>query len=298
MTASLPCITFLLLWHTEAVELTVRTYIPGESPIHHADARMKFTLLLVFSVAVFFVETWAGLGVMALVVAIAIAVSGLPWGRMAALSLPLLFILLVIWLCNAFALDVTTIQNASSLAGVSAGFAAGWQPVALVGTFGFVPEGCMRGLFYAVRILLILFASFVVTFTTTAEALTAGFASMLAPLRTVRVPVDDIALMLSLALRFIPLTAEELDRIQKAQLARAADFNGGGAWCRILSWQTVFVPLVVALFRRANNLGEAMDARCYGAQKRTSLNQQHLTPAQVVVLVGGMVLCVALAVVA
>lgn len=273
----------------------MHTYIPGQSPIHHADARVKFTLLLAFSIAVFFIETWAGLGIMALAVAAAIAVSGLPWGRMAALSLPLLFILFIIWVCNAFALDVTTIQNASGLAGVSAGFATGWQPVALAGTFGFVPEGCMCGLFYAVRILLILFASFVVTFTTTAEALTAGFASMLAPLRTVRVPVDDIALMLSLALRFIPLTAEELDRIQKAQLARAADFNGGGAWRRILSWQTVFVPLVVALFRRANNLGEAMDARCYGANKRTNLNQQSLTPPQTLFLITTLVILIALA---
>lgn len=273
----------------------MHTYIPGQSPIHHADARVKFTLLLAFSIAVFFIETWAGLGIMALAVAAAIAVSGLPWGRMAALSLPLLFILFIIWVCNAFALDVTTIQNASGLAGVSAGFATGWQPVALAGTFGFVPEGCMRGLFYAVRILLILFASFVVTFTTTVEALTAGFASMLAPLRTVRVPVDDIALMLSLALRFIPLTAEELDRIQKAQLARAADFNGGGAWRRILSWQTVFVPLVVALFRRANNLGEAMDARCYGANKRTNLNQQSLTPPQTLFLITTLVILIALA---
>lgn len=155
----------------------------------------------------------------------------------------------------------------------------------------------MYGLFYAVRILLILFASFVVTFTTTATQLTNAFASLLAPLRVVRVPVDDIAMMLSIALRFIPLTADELTRVRNAQLLRGASFENGSLWQRISAWQTVFVPLIVGLFRRADALAEAMEARCYGAGRRSCLHEARFAPSQALVLVCGVAVCMVIALV-
>ena len=180
---------------------SLRIYIQGDTPIHRADARVKLVLLLLLSVGVFFVDTWRGLGVYSLVVAAVVVAGRMPLARLGALSLPLVMLLAFIWVCNAFTFDVGSLAE-SGLGGVSAGFAEGWQPVALAGTFGFVPQGCMFALFYAVRILLILWASFAVSFTTSVEALTGAFASLMRPLRAIRVPVDDVATMLSLAVRF------------------------------------------------------------------------------------------------
>ena len=251
---------------------TFSIYLPGATPVHCADARAKLVLLLLLSVGVFFVGTWRGLGVYAVAVAAAVATARIPLGRMGALSLPLIVLLAFIWACNAFALDVGNVAQ-SGFGGVSAGFAEGLQPFALVGSFGFVPQGCMFALFYAVRILLILWASFVVSFTTTAEELTAAFSSLLRPLRSVRVPVDDAATMLSLAVRFIPLTAEELALVRKA----------------------VFIPLVVRLFRRADALSASMEARCYGCGRRSSLQKPRMGVRQTVVFLASSVVLVAVA---
>lgn len=264
---------------------TLRIYISGNTPIHRADARAKLVLLLLFSVGVFFVDTWRGLGLYAAAVFAVVALGRIPLGRLGALSLPLLVLLAFIWVCNAFAFDVNAVAE-SGLGGVSAGFAQGWAPVALVGSFGFVPQGCMFALFYAVRILLILYASFVVTFTTSAEALTGAFSSLLRPLRAVHVPVDDAATMLSLAVRFIPLTAEELVLVRNAQAARGARFGTGRLWSRIFAYRTVLIPLVVRLFRRGDALGTSMEARCYGCARRTCLNEPRGGARQTVVFLG------------
>ena len=131
---------------------SLRIYIQGDTPIHRADARVKLVLLLLLSVGVFFVDTWRGLGVYSLAVAAVVVAGRMPLARLGALSLPLVMLLAFIWVCNAFTFDVGSLAE-SGLGGVSAGFAEGWQPVALAGTFGFVPQGCMFALFYAVRIL-------------------------------------------------------------------------------------------------------------------------------------------------
>lgn len=269
-------------WHTDTMAASLRIYIQGDTPIHRADARMKLVLLLLFSVGVFFVDTWRGLGVYSLVVAAAVAAGRIPLARMGALSIPLAVLLAFIWVCNAFAFDVGSLAE-SGLGGVSAGFAEGWQPVALAGTFGFVPQGCMFALFYAVRIFLILWASFAVSFTTSAEALTGAFVSLMRPLRAIRVPVDDAATMLSLAVRFIPLTAEELALVRNAQTARGAKLESGSVWRRLFAYRTVFIPLVVRLFRRADTLSISMVARCYDSARRTSLEESHVGLRQAVV---------------
>ena len=267
---------------------SLRIYIQGDTPIHRVDARVKLVLLLLLSVGVFFVDTWRGLGVYSLAVA-AVVVAGL-----GALSLPLVVLLAFIWVCNAFTFDVGSLAE-SGIGGVSAGFAEGWQPVALAGTFGFVPQGCMFALFYAVRILLILWASFAVSFTTSVEALTGAFASLMRPLRAIRVPVDDVATMLSLAVRFIPLTAEELALVRSAQTARGARLESGSIWQRLFAYRTVFIPLVVRLFRRADTLSVSMVARCYGCAQRTSREEPHVCLRQAVVFLACSALLVVVA---
>ena len=266
---------------------SLRIYIQGDTPIHRADARVKLVLLLLFSVGVFFVGTWRGLGVYSLAVAAVVVAGRMPLARLGALSLPLVVLL-------AFTFDVGSLAE-SGIGGVSAGFAEGWQPVALAGTFGFVPQGCMFALFYAVRILLILWASFAVSFTTSVEALTGAFASLMRPLRAIRVPVDDAATMLSLAVRFIPLTAEELALVRSAQTARGARLESGSIWQRLFAYRTVFIPLVVRLFRRADTLSVSMVARCYGCTQRTSLEEPHVCLRQAVVFLACSALLVVVA---
>ena len=255
---------------------SLRIYIQGDTPIHRVDARVKLVLLLLLSVGVFFVDTWRGLGVYSLAVAAVVVAGRMPLARLGALSLPLVVLLAFILVCNAFAFDVGSLAE-SGLGGVSAGFAEGWQPVALAGTFGFVPQGCM-------------FA-----FTTSVEALTGAFASLMRPLRAIRVPVDDVATMLSLAVRFIPLTAEELALVRSAQTARGARLESGSIWQRLFAYRTVFIPLVVRLFRRADTLSVSMVARCYGCAQRTSLEEPHICLRQAVVFLACSALLVVVA---
>ena len=266
-------------------------YITGSSWVHRADARVKLLSLFTLSVAAFLVVSWAGIAVAALVMAAALLAASLPVGRIIKLSVPLVVLLVFIWLCNAFVWDVNYAPDVIPPSPVPSW---GTEEIILWGTFGFSPAGALLGLSYAMRILIIFFAGYVVVFTTSAEALTSAFLSLLKPLRKVHVPVDDVAMVLSLALRFIPLMAEEAMQLQRAQASRGAQFGVGGLWSRIHSWIVVLVPLVVAMFRRAATLAYAMEARCYGAGVRSSLNVHALSAVEWVFLVVFIAGCVAL----
>lgn len=266
-------------------------YITGSSWVHQGDARVKLLSLLTLSVATFLVASWVGIAVAAFVVVAALLIARLPVGRIIKLSVPLIVLLAFIWACNAFVWDVNYAPDVMPPLPVPSW---GAEEIILWGTFGFSPAGALLGLSYAMRILIIFFAGYVVVFTTSAEALTAAFLSLLKPLRKVRVPVDDVAMVLSLALRFIPLMAEEAAQLQRAQTARGAQFGVGGLWFRVHSWIVVLAPLVVAMFRRAATLAYAMEARCYGAGARSSLNTYVLSVREWVFLVVFIAGCVAL----
>ena len=280
------------------MRIDVSSYIPGSSPVHACDARVKIVLLAAYSVTLFLVGTWTGLALCALVFVAVAALSGVPVRRFFALLVPVYVIAGFAVLFNGFALDVSQAAPGAvpTVLGDSfPGAFASLPPVALAGSFGFVPAGFARGCFFAARIVLLVVASLVVTYTTTSTALTDALADFLRPLRRLRVPVDDIAMVFSLALRFIPVTAEEFGRVHDAQQARGAAFAEGSLWQRLRAWQTVLIPLFVGLFRRADALAAAMDARCYGAEAgRTSLRDRRLTGGSVAVLVVGLAACVAI----
>lgn len=283
------------------MRLSVNTYIPGTSPIHRCDARVKIVLLAAYSVTLFLVHTWAGLGLCAAAFAVLLAASRVPLRRILLLLVPLYVIAAFTILFNGFTFDVAgaaSLPAPSGLGNVSAGAFAAMAPVPIVGSFGMVPAGLARGCFFAIRIVLLVAASLVVSFTTTSTALTDAFNDFLRPLRALRVPTDDIATVFSLALRFIPVTAEELGRVYDAQWARGASFAKGSLMQRLRAWQTVLIPLFVGLFRRADALATAMDARCYGAPdvRRTSLASRRFTSGSAVVLAAGLACCVALSV--
>ena len=281
------------------MRINVSSYIPGTSPIHACDARVKIVLLAMYSVTLFLVDTWSGLVLCGALFAAAAVSSRIPLRRFFALLVPVYVLAAFAVVFNGFAFDVGQAAPGAAppLMGQEPGLFGSLPPVALVGSFGLVPAGLARGCFFAVRIVLLVTASLVVTYTTTSTALTDALADFLRPLRRLRVPVDDIAMVFSLALRFIPVTAEELGRVHDAQQARGASFSEGGLWERLRAWQTVLIPLFVGLFRRADALAVAMDARCYGAQPhRTSLHDRRLAGRSLAVLAAGLALCIAVAV--
>lgn len=289
------------MWHTATMQINVSTYISGQSCVHACDARVKILLLIAYSVTLFLVHTWTGLAICAMLFVLVALASGIAFRRFFGLIVPVYVLVAFTIVFNAFSLDVWQAASAGAAAGlgdVSAGIFANMEPVAFVGAFGLVPAGFARGCFFAARIILLVVASLVVTYTTISTDLTAALADFMRPLRRFHVPVDDIATVFSLALRFIPITAEEFGRIHDAQWTRGASFGVGSMWQRLRAWQTVLIPLFVGLFRRADALAVAMDARCYGAPEveRTSLASRAFTAQSACVLVVGMIVCVALAV--
>ena len=270
-------------------------YVPGTGPLYRVDARVKIVLLIVFSVAAFFVEAWRGLGIFALFLVACVAAGRLPVRRMLAAAVPVLAILFFIVACNSL-VDLDKGTAFASFSGVSAGFAQGMPCVAIAGSVAFSPEGCMRGLFYACRIIFIVWASFVLTFSTSATEITDALRSLLLPLQRLCFPAKDAAMVASLVLRFVPLAYESYVGLRRAQESRGAGYDQGGLWRKVSGYLSLFVPLIVSLFRQANRLADAMDARCYGMGGQSHLNEARIRPSDVFVLLIGCIALVACAV--
>ena len=156
--------------------------------------------------------------------------------------------------------------------------------------------GLHTAVFMAMRLIYLILGSSLMTFTTTPNELTDGIEKLLGPLRKIKVPVHEIAMMMSIALRFIPILLEETDKIMKAQIARGADFESGNIIQRAKSMIPILVPLFVSAFRRANDLAMAMEARCYnGGEGRTKMKPLHYEQrdyiAYVVVIVYVVITC-------
>ena len=250
-------------------------YVPADSPVHRLDAAAKIGVVAAFTVALFLLHGFAGLAVLAAAVAGATAVSLVPV-RAVARGLKAV----------AFIMVLTIVANALR-----------WQPAdALVrlGPLAVDGTGLRTGVFFAVRIMLLVTGTSLLTLTTSPVQLAGGIERVLAPLKAVRVPVGDLAMTLTIALRFIPTTAEEAERIMTAQQARGASFDAGGPIVRARAYAPVLVPLFFQLFRRADALATAMEARCYrGSEGRTRLVEARMRAADwVTLLVAGTLLVV------
>lgn len=252
-------------------------FVPGDSPVHRLDARVKLLLTLAYTGALFTMSTWVGLLAAAGVAVAAIAVSAVPW-RIALRGLkPVTWLLVFTLLANGLR----------------------WRPdeaLVMIGAMGVDAQGLRTGAFFGARILLLVMGTSLITLTTSPVALTDALTLLLGPLRYLRAPVDDIAMMLSIALRFMPTTAEEAERIVVAQTARGARFDRGGLVSRARAWVPVLVPLFVNLFRRADDLAVAMESRCYRGQGRTRLREPEMRPSDWLALAGGVTAAVALAI--
>ncbi|MDR2672480.1 MAG: energy-coupling factor transporter transmembrane protein EcfT [Coriobacteriales bacterium] len=245
-------------------------YVPGTTPVHRLDARVKLLLVALMVFALFACHTWIGLLTCTGLLLASFASAHIPPRLMLRGLKPVWIILTFTFLANA--LTFAAIDNASHVAiGLPGLDLTVPESVALIGSFGIRPLGVLLGLYFALRITILVCLTSLLTYTTSVVSLADALSSLLAPLRVLRVPVEDISMMFTIALRFIPLTAEEAEKLIVAQSARGAVFNQGGPLKRIKAYMPVMVPLFVNLFRRADQLAQAMESRCYRGQGRTRL---------------------------
>ena len=240
------------------------SYHPADTPLHRLDARVKLACLLAVTVTLFAARGALALAAMAAAVLAAAHLGGLSARELAQGLRPTAVILAFSLLANAFVAD-------------------GTASLTLVGPLGISYPGLARGALAVGRIAVLVFAALVLSATTSSTAVADALTSLMASLGRLGVPVGDIAMTVSITLRFIPLTAEELVRIRDAQRARGVDFAQGSAPARVRRWLSVLAPLVVALFRRADDLAQAMAERCYRGRGRTRLTRP-MRPSDLLVL--------------
>ncbi len=237
-------------------DITLGQFYPAKSVLHRLDPRTKFVGTLIFIVSVFLFNTFPGYGVATLFLAGMIALSRVPVKFMFK-GLKAIFMILLI----------TVIFNIVL------------TPGEVLWSWGFLKitkEGLVLAGRMAIRLTYLVIGSSVMTLTTTPNQLTDGLERLLRPLNKVHVPVHEIAMMMSIALRFIPILMEETDKIMKAQIARGADFENGNIIQKAKNMIPLLVPLFISAFRRANDLAMAMEARCYhGGDDRTQMKPLH-----------------------
>ena len=234
-------------------DITLGQYFPGNSFVHRLDPRTKLIFLIVYIVALFTASNWISYGAVFLFLVITIAVSTIPLKSIVRGMKPLVFILIFTGLLNMF-------------------FTAGEKVLVSFWIITITWEGVIRAVFMTSRILMLITGTFLLTYTTSPIALTDGLESLLSPLKKIRVPVHELAMMMCIALRFIPTLIEETDKIMSAQKARGADFESGSLMQRVKALIPILVPLFISAFRRADELATAMECRCYqGGDGRTKM---------------------------
>lgn len=238
-------------------DITLGQYFPGDSFIHRLDPRTKIIGTMLFISSIFFAESYLAYGILAAFAAVTILISRIP-PRMVLRSLkPLWIIIALTMVIHVFTTPGHVI------------YAAGPLTV--------TQEGLRQGGLMTARLVFLIVMSSLLTFTTSPIVLTDGIERLLGPFRRVGLPAHELAMMMTIALRFIPTLIEETDRIMKAQMARGADFAEGNIVRRAKNMVPLLVPLFISAFRRADELAVAMEARCYrGGENRTRMKELRL----------------------
>jgi len=233
-------------------DITIGQYFPGNSPVHRLDPRMKLILTVAYVVMLFIAGTPLSLGIGVLFLMIVYPVSGVPF-RMVLRSLkPIIPIIALTAVLNMFFIEGNVI----------------WQ----LWVIKITDKGVLTAILMSVRIACLIAGTSLLTYTTSPIALTDGLEQLFGPLKRFKVPVHEVAMMMTIALRFIPTLIEETDKIMSAQKARGADLESGGIMQRIKALIPILIPLFVSAFRRAEELALAMECRCYhGGEGRTRM---------------------------
>ena len=242
-------------------DITLGQYFPGNSIAHKLDPRTKILLVTLYIIALFSAKGWMGYAVMAVTLAACVKVSHVGLRALVRGLKPLVFIIAFTGILNMFFTPDTHYLWEWGILRVSV-------------------KGIENALFMVIRIMLLVMGTFLMTYTTSPIRLTDGLESLLNPLKKIHVPVHELAMMMAIALRFIPTLIEETDKIMSAQKARGADFD-------------ILVPLFISAFRRADELATAMECRCYhGGEGRTKLHVLKYQRRDYVALAGGAVILV------
>lgn len=235
-------------------DITLGQYYPEQSVIHRLDARTKILGTLLYIIEIFLVNSFAGFGLVILALGVLIGISRVPVRFIFKGLKAVVFIILLTFVLNLFMFDGTVL----------------WHWKFLTITY----EGLYRSCFMALRLILLIIGTSMLTLTTKPMELTDGLEKLLKPFNRFGLPSHEIALMMSIALRFIPTLLEETDKIMKAQQARGADFESGNLIQRVKNMIPILIPLFVGSFRIAQDLALAMEARCYhGGVGRTRMKE-------------------------
>ncbi|MCD8375409.1 MAG: energy-coupling factor transporter transmembrane protein EcfT [Oscillospiraceae bacterium] len=254
-------------------DITLGQYFPGDSPVHRLDPRTKLLITILYIVALFLAKGPAAYLVLIAVLGAYIAVSRVRLKALFKGLRPILILIIFTALLNLFYTSGQVL----------------WQ-------WGFLKitvEGLWSALFMVLRIVLLICCTFLLTYTTSPIMLTDGLENLLGPLKKLKLPIHELAMMMSIALRFIPTLIEETDKIMSAQRARGADFDTGNLVQRAKALIPILIPLFISAFRRADELAVSMECRCYhGGEGRTHLRQLRYRAADWMFLCMGLVLCV------
>ena len=234
-------------------DITIGQYYPADSILHRLDPRVKLFGTFIFLIAVFSFRGWAGFALLTVFLAGVIRLSKVPFRYMVKGLRAIAALMVVTAFFNIF------LTNGENII---------WQWKWIHIT----QEGIETAVKMLFRMIYLILGTSIMTLTTTPNELTDGLEKSLQPLRAVRVPVHEVAMIMAIALRFIPILIEETDKIMKAQMARGADFENGNIIKRAKAMIPLLVPLFISAFRRANDLAMAMEARCYrGGAGRTKM---------------------------
>lgn len=238
--------------------ITLGQFIPGDSPLHRMDPRTKIIWTGLLMVAVFVMDRWTDYLFVGAMTVFLVAISKVPVKHSLKGLKPLMVILAITAVINMFLIPGRVLLP--------------------IGPLKLTYEGLYMAVKLFARLVVLVVVASLMTLTTTPMSLTDGLERMMNPLKKLRVPVHEIAMMMSIALRFIPTLLEETERIMKAQASRGADFDTGNLARRVRSFIPVLVPLFVSAFKRADELAEAMESRCYkGGEGRTRLKTIRFT---------------------
>jgi len=233
-------------------DITIGQYYQTESIIHRLDPRIKLGGTLIYIISLLLFKNFLGYLAAVIFLAVVIKLSNVPFRFMMRGMKAIMLLLVITFFFNLFLTPGTELISF-------------WKLTITI-------EGIRTAAFMSMRIIFLIIGSSVMTLTTSPNQLTDGMEKMLGPFRVFRVPVHEIAMMMSIALRFIPILLEETDKIMKAQIARGADFESGNLIRRAKAMVPLLVPLFISAFRRATDLAMAMEARCYrGGSGRTKM---------------------------
>jgi len=256
-------------------DITLGQYFPGDTVIHRLDPRVKLVFLVLYIIALFLCTHVLSYGIMLVLLLCIIRLSKVGFRAVLRGMKPIFLVLIFTAVLNLF---YTTGEGA---------------PLFSLGILRIYPAGIWSACFMIVRIGMLVSSTFLLTYTTSPMLLTDGLESLLSPLKKLKLPIHELSMMMSIALRFIPTLIEETDKIMSAQKARGAEFDTGNLAQKAKALVPLLVPLFISAFRRADELAIAMECRCYhGGEGRTRMRQFQFRPADGVALCLGFVMAV------